>query len=89
MKKLKHTINIALGLNIAVLDDQGQPIEAFIFPVAYLVLSLPGLLYRWLHLAARSLSHICSILGPGGWREDLQLMATALAGLWQQRRAYV
>lgn len=76
--RLHHTVNVAVGLNIVIQDEQGLPCRALIFPLILLAFFIPGLLYGWLQLAARSLRDFITILAPGGWREDLRLMVQAL-----------
>lgn len=91
MKQMRHTVNIALGLNVVVFDDQGHQVEEFIFPFALLFFSLPGLLYRLIPAIFYPLSTIFSFPSaflPGGWREDLALMALAIRDLFQPKLEY-
>lgn len=89
-KKLAHTVNIALGLTIVIQDDQGHPIEQFIFPFALLFFALPGLLYTWsrrlLYLPSTIHHLLSSLLDLARWRQDLVLIYWAARLLIHQRR---
>lgn len=94
-KKLKHTVNIAVGLNIVVFDDGGSQVDEFIFPFALLFFSLPGRLYAFgwqiLDFGLRLLSKIKNPKSKiqnhlTAWRKDLVLIYWAARLLVHQRR---
>lgn len=85
---MKHTVNIAAGLTIVILDDRGRPVEQFIFPFALFFFSLPALVYRWLRgfRVPADLAGFFTALLPGGWREDMRLMGLALLDLFSPQQ---
>lgn len=83
---MKHTVNIAVGLNVVVFDNQGHQVDEFIFPFALLFFSLSGLLYAWLKNFFLSASAFVLAWGPAGWRKDLVLIVWAARLLVHQRR---
>ncbi len=78
MRKMKHTVQIALSINARIIDNQGRPISAYILPVVYLFLWLPSRLYSW--LATPSPDRCAVSLYLLSWQTDLKIIwhATSL-----------